>query len=93
MAEAQSRAGLAITAAQIQELSDTLEQIDFETVARYERDLRHDVMAHLHAWGDLAPGARGILHLGATSAFIVDNADLIIMAGRAAAGSHSGWRS
>jgi len=79
LAKAQRELGLGITGEQIAALEATLEQIDFDAAARYERDLRHDVMAHLHAWGDLAPEARGILHLGATSAFIVDNADLVIM--------------
>ena len=79
LAQAQQRAGLSITAKQIAELRRTIEPIDFARAARHEKRLRHDVMAHLHAWGDQAPGARGILHLGATSAYIVDNADLIIM--------------
>ncbi len=79
LAEAQRRAGLNITARQINALKRTLDTIDFAAAARHEKRLRHDVMAHLHAWGDVAPNARGILHLGATSAFIVDNADLIIM--------------
>jgi len=79
LAQAQQRAGLGVTAAQINQLRRTLEQIDFKAAARYENRFRHDVMAHLYAWGDLAPKARGILHLGATSAYVVDNADLIIM--------------
>ncbi len=78
LAEAQRRAGLKISARQISQLRATLEDIDFAAAARYEKRTRHDVMAHLHAWGDKAPAARGILHLGATSAFVVDNADLII---------------
>ena len=79
LAQAQRRAGLAVSAGQIRALKQTLEQIDFKRAARYEKKLRHDVMAHLHAWGDLAPQAKPILHLGATSAFVVDNADLVIM--------------
>lgn len=79
LAVAQQRLGLDITNEQIAALRSTLEQIDFAAAARYERKLRHDVMAHLHAWGDAAPQARGILHVGATSATIVDNADLILM--------------
>ena len=79
LATAQQKLGLPISDWQIQQLTDTCETIDFERVAHYEKKLRHDVMAHVHAWGDVAPDARGILHLGATSAFIVDNADLIIM--------------
>ncbi len=79
LAQAQRRAGLRISAAQIRELEATIDNIDFRKAARFERKLRHDVMAHVHAWGEVAPRARGILHLGATSAFIVDNADLIIL--------------
>jgi adenylosuccinate lyase len=79
LAKAQRRAGLKISARQINQLERTLEDIDFAAAARYEKRLRHDVMAHLHAWGDVAPEARGILHLGAASMYVVDNADLIIM--------------
>ena len=61
------------------QLDKTIDQIDFAAAAEHEKRLRHDVMAHVHAWGDVAPDARGVLHLGATSAFVVDNADLIIM--------------
>ena len=53
--------------------------IDFDAVAAYERRFRHDVMAHVHAFGDVAPAARPYIHLGATSAFVTDNADLILM--------------
>ncbi len=79
LAQAQRRAGLKITAGQIAELKRTIDRIDFAAAARHEKRLRHDVMAHVHAWGDIAKKARGILHLGATSAYVVDNADLIIM--------------
>ena len=79
LAKAEKAVGLNITDRQIRQLESTLETIDFAAAARHEKRLRHDVMAHLHAWGDVAPDARGILHLGATSAYIVDNADLIIM--------------
>jgi len=79
LAEGQRDAGLPVSARQITRLKSTLEDVDFKRAARYEKELRHDVMAHLRAWGDAAPEARGILHLGATSAYVVDNADLIIM--------------
>ncbi|MCC7294120.1 MAG: adenylosuccinate lyase [Phycisphaerales bacterium] len=79
IASAQRRLGLPVSDAQIRRLESTLEQIDFDAAARHEKKLRHDVMAHLHAWGDVAPDARGILHLGCTSATIVDNADLVLM--------------
>lgn len=79
LAKAQRSAGVKISAGQISQLEQTLDKIDFAAAARHEKRLRHDVMAHVHAWGDVAPEARGILHLGATSAFVVDNADLIVM--------------
>jgi adenylosuccinate lyase len=79
LAECQAELGLPITRKQLAELRRTLENIDFAAAARHEKRLRHDVMAHLHAWGDIAPGARGILHLGATSMDVVDNADLLIL--------------
>ena len=79
LAESQAEMGLAITRRQLNALRRTLDTIDFKAAARHEKRLRHDVMAHLHAWGDVAPEARGILHLGATSMDVVDNADLIIV--------------
>lgn len=79
LAKAEHRAGIRVTSRQIKQLERTLDRIDFAAAARYEKRLRHDVMAHVHAWGDLAPDARAIIHLGAASAYIVDNADLIIM--------------
>ncbi len=89
LARAQRRAGLRISAEQIRQLERTIHRIDFSNAARHEKRLRHDVMAHLHAWGDIAPKARGILHLGATSADITDNADLVIL--RDALGVVAGW--
>ena len=79
LAECEAELGLPISRKQLAQLRRTLDNIDFARVAAHEKRLRHDVMAHLHAWGDLAPQARGILHLGATSMDIVDNADLLIM--------------
>lgn len=79
LARSQHDAGLPVSAAQVKELERTIENIDFAAAAKHEKRLRHDVMAHVHAWGEVAPKARGIIHLGATSAEIVDNADLIIM--------------
>ncbi len=79
LAEAEHELGLPISAAQIRALRGAVDDIDFRAAARYERKLRHDVMAHIHAFGDAAPAARGIIHLGATSMDIVDNADLILM--------------
>ncbi len=79
LAEAEAELGLPISRKQIAQLRKTIEDIDFANAASHEKRLRHDVMAHLHAWGDVAPDARGILHLGATSMDVVDNADLLIM--------------
>lgn len=79
LADCERELGLPISAEQVAELRATAASIDFEAAERYERELRHDVMAHVHAWGDQAPKARGILHLGATSCFVTDNADLIAL--------------
>ncbi len=79
LAEAQQDLGLPITDAQLDALRAHLDDIDHEAAARYEQTLRHDVMAHVHALGDLAPEARGILHLGATSCYVGDNTDLLVL--------------
>lgn len=79
LAEAQHEMGLPVKASQVRALKANLDDIDFKAIARHEKRLRHDVMAHLHAFGDVAPSARGILHLGATSMDVVDNADLVLM--------------
>lgn len=79
LAEAEHELGLPIKPGQIRALKAAADRIDFAAVARYEKATRHDVMAHIHAFGDAAPSARGILHLGATSMDIVDNADLMLM--------------
>jgi len=77
LAEAEMEMGLPVTEEAIQEMKTGLEDIDFEKAAEYEKRFRHDVMAHVHLYGDVAPTARGIIHLGAASAFIGDNTDLI----------------
>lgn len=77
LAEAEKELGLPITQEQIDEMHATLTPIDFGKVAHYEKDLRHDVMAHIHAWGEQCPTARPIIHLGATSCYVTDNGDLI----------------
>jgi adenylosuccinate lyase len=79
LAEAEQELGLPITIAQIAELKQHLDDIDFPAAQAYERKLRHDVMAHVHAYGDQCPSARAIIHLGATSCYVTDNADLILM--------------
>lgn len=79
LAESQQELGLSISDAQLEELRGAADQIDLARVAEHEARLRHDVMAHIHAFGEVAPGARGIIHLGATSCFVTDNADLLII--------------
>src|SRR5207237_3844304 len=64
---------------QLAELRAHLDDIDFPRAAAHERRLRHDVMAHIHTYGEAAPGARDIIHLGATSCYVTDNADLLLM--------------
>ena len=78
LARAEHRLGLPITQAQVDELEANIRPIDYETVEAKERQIRHDVMAHIYAFGEAAPGAKGILHLGATSCYVTDNADLIL---------------
>ena len=77
LAEIEKDLGLDITDEQIAELKANAENIDYDAAAAYEKKFRHDVMAHVHAYGDVAPSAKGIIHLGATSAFVGDNTDLI----------------
>ena len=77
LAENERALGLPVTGEQTAELREQLEVIDYEAAERYERELRHDVMAHIRAWGEHCPKARGIIHLGATSCFVDDNGDLI----------------
>ena len=79
LAEAQMELGLPISPEQVQQLRQHVDDIDFEAAGRYERKLRHDVMAHVHAYGDACPAARPIIHLGATSCFVTDNTDLILL--------------
>ncbi len=78
LAEAESELGLPVTPSQLAELRATQDAVDLESIARHEAALRHDVMAAIHAWGEQAPGARPIIHLGATSCFVTDNGDLLI---------------
>lgn len=79
LAEAQMELGLKITPAQLDEMRAHVHDIDFEAATRYERQLRHDVMAHIHAYGDACPLARPIIHLGATSCYVTDNTDLLLL--------------
>lgn len=79
LAEIEKDLGLEISDEQIQQLKDNATNIDYQKAAEYEKRFRHDVMAHVHTYGDVAPLARPIIHLGATSAFVGDNTDLIQM--------------
>ena len=79
LAEAEAELGLNISKQQVDELRAHVDDIDFAAAARYELQLRHDVMAHVHAYGDVCPTARPIIHLGATSCYVTDNTDLILM--------------
>ncbi|MEL6428529.1 MAG: adenylosuccinate lyase [Planctomycetota bacterium] len=79
LAESEQELGLDISDAQLDELRAHADDVDLEAAARYEKELRHDVMAHVHAWGDQCPTARPIIHLGATSCFVGDNTDLIAL--------------
>jgi len=79
LAEAERELGLPITDAQIEEMRSHAEDIDYEEAARQEQKVRHDVMAHVITYGLQCPDARGIIHLGATSCYVGDNTDLIIM--------------
>ena len=78
LARAQHQLGLPITAEQVAELEAHITDIDYDVAAAREREVRHDVMAHVYAYGKAAPSAAGILHLGATSCYVTDNADLIL---------------
>ena len=79
LAEAQKQLGLDISDQQLKEMAGHLDDIDFDKAAEYERSFRHDVMAHIHAFGDVAPKAKAIIHLGATSQFVGCNTDLILI--------------
>ena len=78
LARAEHALGLPVTQSQVAELEAHIADIDYEVVARREKEVRHDVMAHVYAYGQAAPGAAGIIHLGATSCYVTDNADLIL---------------
>jgi adenylosuccinate lyase len=79
LAEGERELGIAIPDEAIRQMRAHLDDIDFDAVAAYEKRIRHDVMAHVHAFGDVAPAAKPFIHLGATSAYVTDNADLILM--------------
>ena len=78
LARAEMKLGLPVTEEQVKALEDNIENIDFDIAAAREKEVRHDVMAHVHTYGVAAPCAAGIIHLGATSCYVTDNADMII---------------
>ncbi len=79
LAESERELGVKIPEEAIRQMRANLDNVDFDAVAKYEKRFRHDVMAHVHAFGDVAPKAKPFIHLGATSAYVTDNADLILM--------------
>ncbi|HSX10288.1 MAG TPA: adenylosuccinate lyase [Chlamydiales bacterium] len=79
LAKAEQKLGLPITHKQVAQLEENIDKIDFALAATYEKRFRHDVMAHIHAYGDQCPDAKPIIHLGATSSYVTDNTDLIQM--------------
>jgi adenylosuccinate lyase len=79
LAKSQRELGLDISEEQIEEMEKNIENINYEDAERFEKEFRHDVMAHIHAYGLLCPKAKPIIHLGATSAFVDDNTDIILM--------------
>jgi len=79
LAEAEKELGLNITDAQIQQLKNMKNDINYEAAEQYEKQFRHDVMSHVHAYGEQCPDAKAIIHLGATSCYVGDNTDIIVM--------------
>ena len=79
LAETEMELGLPITQEQVDELRAHIYDIDYDCVAAKEKEIRHDVMAHVYAYGVKCPGAKGIIHLGATSCYVTDNADVLIL--------------
>ena len=79
LAEAEKELGLDITDEQIEELKAHQDDINYEVAAEREKQVRHDVMAHVYAYGQQCPKAKGIIHLGATSCYVGDNTDIILM--------------
>lgn len=79
LARAEMKLGLPVTQEQVDELEANIDNIDYEYAAQEERIVRHDVMAHVHTYGKACPKADGIIHLGATSCYVGDNTDVIIM--------------
>lgn len=78
LAKAEMKLGLPITQQQVTELEEHITDIDYDCVSKREKEVRHDVMAHVYAYGQAAPSAAGVIHLGATSCYVTDNADMVI---------------
>lgn len=79
LAKAQMKLGLPITQEQVSELESKVDDINYDVAAKREKQVRHDVMAHVFAYGEQCPNAKGIIHLGATSCYVGDNTDVIVM--------------
>ncbi|MEA3423909.1 MAG: adenylosuccinate lyase [Bacillota bacterium] len=79
LAESEKSLGLNISNVQIEEMKNHIDDIDYDVASMYEKKFRHDVMAHVHTFGEVCPNAKPIIHLGATSAFVGDNTDIIQM--------------
>ncbi len=79
LAEAEKELGLNITEAQIEQMKNNQDNINYDVAEQYEKQFRHDVMSHVHAFGELCPDARPIIHLGATSCYVGDNTDIVVM--------------
>ena len=78
LAEAEKELGLPVTSEQIEDLKKHREELNLERAREIEKDIHHDVMSHIRAYGEVAQKAKGIIHLGATSAYVTDNTDMII---------------
>ena len=79
LAEGEKKLGLPISSAQIDELKSKIKEINFDRVHEIEIECRHEVMAHLEAYREECPNAKGVIHLGATSSYVMDNGDLILL--------------
>lgn len=79
LARAETKLGLPVTEAQVKQLEENIDNIDYDMAAAREKEVRHDVMAHVYTYGQACPDAKGIIHLGATSCYVGDNTDVIIM--------------
>lgn len=79
LAKAEKKLGLNISDSQISEMEANIQNINFNKVHRFEKESRHEVMAHIEAFGEVCPSAKGIIHMGATSSFVMDNGDLIAL--------------